>query len=127
MLKNSFLTFSDIAKKYNISQSYINSINRGILKFDEKEDYPLRKVTVTKRNLSEEEVSEIYYLLINTKLSLRKISEKFSCGVDTVRGIKNGTTKIYRRNGYTYPLRPNNFKKPVSTISAKESTITIDT
>lgn len=127
LLKNSHLTFSDIAKKYNISQSYVNSINRGILKFKEDEEYPLRKVTVTKRNLSDFEVAEIYHLLINTKLSLRKIGEKFNCSIDTIRGIKNGTTKIYRREGYIYPLRPNNFKKPVSTISAKESTTTIDT
>ena len=127
LLKNSHLTFADIAKKYNISRSYVNAINRGILKFKENEDYPLRKITVTKKNLLDSEVDEIYYLLQNTKLSLRKIGEKFNCGIDTIRGIKNGTTKIYRREGYTYPLRPNNFKKPVSTISVKESTITIDT
>lgn len=127
LLKNSLLTFSDIAKKYNISVSYVNSINRGLLKKRENEKYPIRQIIVTKNALSEQELEEICNLLINTKLSLRKISEKFNCGIDTIQGIKNGTTKVYRRDKYNYPLRPNNFKKPVSTISAKESTITIDT
>lgn len=127
LLKNSLLTFSDIAKKYNISVSYVNSINRGLLKKRENEKYPIRQIVVTKNTLSEQELEEICNLLINTKLSLRKIGEKFNCGIDTIQGIKNGTTKVYRRDKYNYPLRPNNFKKPVSTISAKESTITIDT
>lgn len=127
LLRTSCLSFSEIAKKYNISNSYLKAINVGKLKIDVNENYPIRKGIIRKDSLTDEELEEICDLLINTKLSLRKIAEKFNRGVDMIRGIKNGTIKAYRKEKYTYPLRPNNFKKPVSTISAKESTTTIDT
>ncbi len=28
--------------------------------------------------------------------------------INIIIGIKSGNTKLYRREGYTYPLRPNN-------------------
>lgn len=127
LLKTSCLSFSEIANKYNISQSYIREINVGKLKKDINEKYPIREGIINKNSLSDKEVEEICNLLMNTKLSMRKIAEKFNRSIDTIRGIKNGSIKAYRKKNYNYPLRSNNFKKPVSTISAKESTTTIDT
>lgn len=127
LLKNSCLSFYEIAKQYNISQSTIRDINVGKIKKDDNENYPIRKGIITKNSLTDKEVNEIYNFLINTKLSIRKISQMYNRDFSVINGIKNGTTKAYRKEGYKYPLRKNDFKKPVSTISAKESTVTIDT
>ena len=103
-------------------------INCGAMWKDEKEQYPLRKFHFSKNNkLTQSQVINIHNDLINTNLSLNSIAKKNNTSVSTVQAIKNGDRKAYILENYTYPLRPNNFKKPVSTISAKESTITIDT
>lgn len=127
LLRASCLSFSEISEKYNISNFYLRDINTGKLKKDENENYPIRTGVIRKNCLTDEELDEICNLLINTNLSINKISKMYNRDRSVIEGIKNGTTKIYRREKYTYPLRPNNFKKPVSTISAKESTATIDT
>lgn len=127
LLKTSCLSFAEIANKYNISQAYIKEINVGKLKKDPNENYPIRKGIIKKNSLTDNELEKIYNLLIYTKLSMRQIAKQFNRSIDTIRGIKNGSIKAYQKEKYNYPLRPNNFKKPVSTISAKESTTTIDT
>lgn len=127
LIKETPMTFSEIAKKYNISKNYIGDINRGILQKEENCIYPLRPAYGRHSITDEKQLREIIYLLLNTKLSIEKIAERFGVRRDTIIGIKNGTTKAYKRKEYNYPLRPNKFKKPVSTISAKESTTTIDT
>ena len=127
-IKEELITFKEIAKKYNLSLNNIYHINSGDMWKSEKEDYPLRKFHFSEKNkLNQKQVKGIHEDLINTKMSLRCIAEKYETSIGTVQAIKNGDRKAYILKDYTYPLRPNNFKKPVSTISAKESTTTIDT
>lgn len=127
-IKTELITFEEISQKYGISLSSIYHINEGSMWKKEGEDYPLRKFHYSTNNkLSLEQVKAIHFDLINTRLSLRLIAEKNNTSIGTIQGIKNGSRKCYILPNFKYPLRPNNFKKPVSTISAKESTITIDT
>ena len=72
-------------------------------------EYPIRLGQVgASVKLTYEQVTEIIDDLMNTNLSLRKIAITHGCEYKDVLGIKNGTTKLYRRRGLTYPLRPNN-------------------
>lgn len=65
-------------------------------------------VNKTYVQLTNEEVTEIIKLLLNTSLSLRAIARQFHCEYKDILGIKNGTTKRYRHPNLNYPLRPNN-------------------
>lgn len=128
LIKKELISFTEISEKYNITIWTIYHINSGVMWHSEDEEYPLRKFHYSSKNgLKLNQVQQIHYDLIDTKLSLRKIAEKNNTSVGTIQAIKNGNRKCYLLEGYNYPLRSNNFKKPVSTISAKESTITIDT
>lgn len=128
LIKEELIGFQEIAEKYNITLWTIYHINAGVMWHNKQEDYPLRKFHYSEKNcLRLKQVKQIHEDLVNTKMSLRSIAEKSKTSIGTVQAIKNGARKCYLLDGYIYPLRPNNFKKPVSTISAKESTTTIDT
>lgn len=127
-IKTELTSFKEIGKEYDMSLDTIYHINNGSMWKKEGEDYPLRKFHYSSNNkLTLEQVKAIHSDLINTRLSLRLIAEKNNTSIGTVQAIKNGNRKCYQLPNYNYPLRPNNFKKPVSTISAKESKTTIDT
>lgn len=127
-IKNERIIFKAIAKKYNMPLNTIYHINNGTMWYDESNIYPLRQFHYSEKNkLNMDQVQKIHEDLINTNLSLRAIAKNNNTSLGTVQAIKNGERKSYILNGYSYPLRPNNFKKPVSTISVKESTATIDT
>ena len=51
----------------------LNLVNVGKIKKNNNENYPIRKGVITKNSLTDKEVNEIYNLLINTKLSIRKM------------------------------------------------------
>ncbi len=101
---------SEIAHMYNVSEETINCINTGRTHSDicKQFDRPVRNAPVLKsRILSEDQVSDIIWMLQNTSISLREIARKHDVEHGTVINIKNGS-KTYRRTGLTYPLRPNN-------------------
>lgn len=100
----------EIAKLYNVSEETINCINVG----DTHKDVmayitrPIRKDVVHKSSvLSEDQISDVIWLLQNTSKSLREIARKHNVGHRTIMNIKNGA-KTYRRENLVYPLRPNN-------------------
>lgn len=127
LIKNSILTFNEIADKYNIRVGLVVKINCGENYYDPNENYPLRTSHIVSKHLSQEKLDIIYDRLINGTESLREISRRTGADVCQVQKINNGIIKCYRRQNIEYPIRKFNPKKPVSTISAKESTITIDT
>lgn len=127
LIKNSILTFNEIAEQYHILPEMVAKINCGERYKDEKEQYPLRTSHISKKHLSPETLSWIQDKLKEGKMSLNAIARELSISVCTIQGINNGTIKCYRNLDIEYPIRRFNPKKPVSTISAKESTITIDT
>lgn len=109
MLKHTYLSFEEIANKYNVEYRTISRINRGIAHRVPNEKYPIRdgKIGSKSPNLTYSQVSNIINLLLATNLSLRAIAKIENCNYRDVLEIKNGTKKLYRRTNLTYPLRPN--------------------
>jgi DNA invertase Pin-like site-specific DNA recombinase len=85
-------------KKYNISSSFISSINNGIYFKDDNEIYPLYKYY--KFN---EDYDELIDLLLNSPYSLSKIAEILGIGYSTVKKINEG--KMRKGLYPTYPIR----------------------
>lgn len=54
LIKNTDISFNDIAKQYNLSKETIRRINVGESHFDEKEKYPLRKNSTQKEKHKKE-------------------------------------------------------------------------
>lgn len=110
LLKFTYRTFEDIGVQYGVEARTISRINKGLFHKDEHQEYPIRiwKATSSPLKLTYEEVSEIIFLLVSTRLSLREIAKRFGVEYKDILNIKNGTTKAYRRKDLTYPLRSNN-------------------
>ena len=103
LLKNTNLSFKEIAKKYNYnSHSTIGYINQGIIWYDENEVYPLRN-TGCNKNLSSQKVQLIIHDLLNTNLTQQAIADKYNIGRHIVTAINNGES--YKQINHTYPLR----------------------
>jgi group I intron endonuclease len=100
-VKNSIkqgIPYIDIESKYNISASFISSINQGVYFYDEKEVYPLFRYYK-----EDKDYDELIDLLLNSEYSLKKISEMLNLGYSTVKKINAGTL---RKGLYpTYPIR----------------------
>ena len=92
------IPYYDIECEYNISASFISSINQGVYFRDENEKYPLYKYY--KDN---SDYDELVDLLLNSEYSLKTISEMLNIGYSTIKKINAGTL----RNGLypTYPIR----------------------
>lgn len=102
-LRETSLTMSEIAKKYNCSQVKVSNINTGDrVKFDD-ENYPIRPTRKTRKILTEEDIDNIYYDLINTDLTYKQLAEKYNCGIKVFQHINVG--QYHTRKGYSYPLR----------------------
>lgn len=110
ILKYSYRSFESIGQQYNVEARTISRINKGLFHKRTSEIYPIREGQIGNipPKLTYDEVSKIINLLITSQLSLREIARQFNCEYKDILHIKNGTTKIYRRRGLTYPLRPNN-------------------
>lgn len=102
-LKETTLTMKEIAKKYNCSQVKVSNINTGDRVRFEDETYPIRPTRKAKKILTEEDIDNIYYDLINTDLTYRQLSEKYNCGNKVFQHINIG--RYHTKEGYIYPLR----------------------
>ena len=110
LLKSSYLSYEEIGSQYGVEARVISRINRGIFHKQTSETYPIRigKLGNNTPKLSYEQVTEIIDLLVNSTLSLRQIAKKFGVEYKDILGIKNGTTKLYRKKDLEYPLHSNN-------------------
>ena len=110
LLSTTYLSYEEIGSMYNVEARNISRINRGILHHKEGLKYPIRDGAVSGDtvSLTYDNVTEIIKLLKTTNLSLRHIAKMYNCEYRVVLGIKNGSIKLYRRSGLTYPLRKNN-------------------
>lgn len=110
LLKSSYLSYEEIGSQYGVEARAISRINRGVFYKQTSETYPIRigKLGNNTPKLSYEQVTEIIDLLVNSTLSLRQIAKKFGVEYKDILGIKNGTTKLYRKKDLEYPLRSNN-------------------
>ena len=92
------IPYYEIENKYNISASFISSINNGIYFRDNEEKYPLYKYYK-----ADEDYDELIDLLLNSSYSLATIAEMLDLGYSTVKKINAG---ILRKGLYpTYPIR----------------------
>ena len=110
LLKYTYRSYQDIANQYNVEYRTIKRINTGELHYIHNIKYPIRnwRATGSPAKFTYEQITEIIYLLQYTTLSLREIAEKYKCEYKDILNIKNGNTKMYKREGLTYPLRKNN-------------------
>lgn len=90
--------YYEIEKKYNISTSFISSINNGVYFKDDNETYPLFKYYK-----NDEDYDELIDLLLNSDYSLTKIAEILQMGHSTVKKINEG--KLRKGLYPTYPIR----------------------
>ena len=109
-LQFSYDSYEDIGKRYGVEGRAISRINKGIFHHRDNIDYPIRKYRATSNpcQLTYRQVSEVIELISKTDMSLRQIGIQYNVDSRVIIGIKNGTTKMYRRDNLTYPLRANN-------------------
>lgn len=110
MLKYTYLSYEEIAQKYQVEARAISRINKGMYHRNSNEIYPIRDYanTSNRPKLTYDDVTEIINLLMNTNISISKIAKQYNVESNIIIGIKSGRTKIYRRKGLAYPLRSNN-------------------
>ena len=109
MLKDESYSYQDIIDKTGISMTHISNINNGQRRKRENIDYPIRKPNTkgTKGlKFSPEECKQIHLELLGTA-SIGDIAQKFNCERSTISRINLGKTKMYRLEGYDYPIRKN--------------------
>lgn len=103
------ISYYDLEKKYNISSSFISSINHGTYCYNEQEQYPLYKYYKDNKDYD-----ELIELLRNSDLTLKQISERLKIGYSTVKKINSGAL---RKDLYpTHPIRSYKFPKAIKTI-----------
>ena len=113
LLKECELTFSEIAKRYNVHQTTVERINNGKIRFQERLNYPIRKY-----NIDEVKAIEIMRVLINTNLKYSSIGEII--GVDKTIPVHinkgNRHKKIF--SNIRFPVRENiEYNKQFYTLS----------
>ena len=102
LLKNTDVSFEELAKKYNYSVSSILKINNGKIWFNQNDIYPLRVDKRNKRYYSERALLIIDDLL-NTALTQKEIAKKYGVSRSCVTMINIGENN--RQPDLTYPLR----------------------
>ena len=92
------IPYFDLQEKYNISASFISSINQGVYFYDNTIEYPLYKYYKDK-----DDYDELIDLLLNSEYSLSQIAKMLNIGYSTIKKINAGTL----RHGLypNYPIR----------------------
>lgn len=78
--------------------NFYNTLNEG---YNQTSGGSGRNNSIVK--LTDDDIKVIYDLLINSKITQRKIAQEFGVGEDTISEINHGKTRV--QLGYTYPLR----------------------
>lgn len=106
-LKNSSLSFREIALKYNTSHNQVMSINKGNsqLYYRDNIEYPITDKCIKLKN---EDVISIKEYLKNGILDKHKIAEKYNVNIGAIQGINSGRT--YFDENEIYPLRKSDFQ-----------------
>ncbi|MDC0832920.1 GIY-YIG nuclease family protein [Geitlerinema sp. CS-897] len=105
-IQNTRLKFYEIAEIYGMQRDIISDINLGRAWFDPLYEYPLRKNTVKRKKLTEEDVLHIYSLLRDPNLSFSEIASLYGWRSEAVlRKINNGTYSVSPLTASSYPIR----------------------
>lgn len=86
---------------FEISNTLLSNINIGLRYKQENETYPIRKNYKEK-----EDYEELIDLLLNSRLSFKKIAEKLEMAESTVKKINYGT--LVPGLSKSYPIRKEN-------------------
>lgn len=106
LLKNTNLTYQEIARKYDVAIGSIQSINIGYSWHDNNIDYPIRKNgNPSYKNLSQDQVKNIEQLLRDNNISMNKISKIIGCSPSLIHNINRGKIKKYLNENIKYPIR----------------------
>ena len=101
-LKENKLSDREIAKKYGATDKIIADINHGYSHHNDKEAYPIRR-KLGLQKLTIQQVKDIIWKLINTKLSYQEIADIYKVSKGAIYHINKGLT--FHSDEYIYPLR----------------------
>lgn len=101
--------YSFLMEKYQISTSYISSINHGTYYYNPQEQYPLFQYYKT-----DNDYQILIDLLLNSELSFKQISEELKIGESTVKKINYG--KLRKGLYHTYPIRTSHQQRKANKI-----------
>ena len=102
-LKNTKLSYSELAKKYNTNKKTVLRISHGISYSELSESYPLRKEPNLSGKLTEEQVDEIIDILKYSYRQYGDISKQYGVGIKAIQEINLGT--VHKRIDVSYPIR----------------------
>ena len=100
LLKNSKLSYEEIANIFDKKVERIRKINTGEIFKNDNYKYPIRG---KKRYLTKEQLDEIINLLKNSSITFTEISKKFNVSPTAIYYINNGIS--YNNKNFSYPLR----------------------
>lgn len=107
LLKYSYLFSGEIGAKFGVTEHAISGINKGLEHRRDNEKYPIREwKSCGERNFTYEQVTTIIDRLKNEKISINKMAKEYGVHPNSIYMINSGTSKKYRREGITYPIRP---------------------
>ena len=102
-LRETALSFSQLANKYGISKKQVLRINQGISRASLDEEYPIRKNPNINGKLTEEDVDNIIDLLKYTYRFNGDIAKEYGVEVHTISRINSGA--LHKKENETYPIR----------------------
>lgn len=102
-LKNTRLSFSEIAKTHNTSKRTIMRINQGLHYEEIGDKYPIREVPNLCGKLDDEKVKEIIEVLMSTYRQYEDIARQYGISISGVKQINSGD--CHPIDGVTYPIR----------------------
>lgn len=104
-LEKGELSTREIAKKFNVTEVIVNNINSGRTFYNPKLNYPIKKTSKRYKyhELNQEEIDEIFDLLLNSSLSQNKIADKYDVSKHLINKINKG--EKYFRENIDYPIR----------------------
>lgn len=118
LIKNTNLSFSEIARTFNISNSVVSSINRGESWKNNEIRYPIRNFSATEIGIDREKYASIINDILNSELKLLDIAEKYDVSISLISGINNGKYCYDGKNSYysdiycgNFPIRKNKTEK----------------
>lgn len=100
-LRTSKSSIKEIAKKYNLSASYVSDINNGSRLYQDTLNYPIRKPPESKIiGLYPDIISD----LLDAPMSMRQIAQKYNVSLSTIESINKGN-KTAQQFHDKFPIR----------------------
>lgn len=110
-LKYSDLTLVDISKKYGVPLNTIHGVNQGRTYHNAEFDYPIRKEKIVVK-LTKKDVENLIIDLLDNKLTIKEIGDKYNVSDVTVNCINTGKTHRDVLANLSRPIRDSVVRKP---------------